>query len=146
MYFSLAFYFIDLYLILPPPFHLLLIPLPAWAHRFVTRRCPSRGTWCGCPFMWRMETSTLPASPSSTMRRVSLTPQSPEQSCSRSEPWMVTGEPMLRFTTPSSKVRGLTLSAGYEERGFGNKEKHQQHGFASYSSVNYLPNFGKLSF
>lgn len=146
MYFSLAFYFIDLYLILPPPFHLLLIPSPPWAHRFATRRCPSKGTLCGCPFTWRMETSTLPASPSSTMRHVFLTPQSPEQSCSRSEPWMATGEPMLRSTTPSSKVRGLTVRAGYVERGFGNKEKHQEHGFASYSSVIYLLNFGKLSF
>lgn len=124
-------HFIDLNLTLPFPFHLLLTPLPLWAHRSETRRCPSRGTLCGCPFRWRMETSTHPALPSSTTRQVFLTPQPSTQSCSKSEPWMVTGEPMLKSTTPFWKVRGLAMSPEHEDRGFGNKEEHQRHTLAS---------------
>lgn len=131
VYFSLAFYFIDLNLSLFP-FHLLLTPLPPRAHRSETRRCPSGGTLCGCLFMWKMETATHPASPSSTMRQVFLTPQPQAQSCSKSEPWMVTGEPTLRSTTPFWKVRGLAISPE-GGRGFGNKEKHYRHEFGIYS-------------
>lgn len=111
--------------------------LSPWAHRSETRRCPSRGTLCGCPFMWRMETSTHPTSPSSTMRQAFLTPRPLAQSCYRSEPWMVTGEPMLRSTTPFSKVRGSAMSPECEGRVSGNKKKAQGHEFASRSNARF---------